>query len=233
MAQDASLSPNEKIGFPDSYRAGYGEAMFADIRRKLTQLERAGQIVLDIGPGCSDLPHLMIDLCREKNHTLILVDAPEMLDQLPDAPFVVKIPAYFPDGCPQLFADYAWRVNAMLSYSVLHHVFAEGNIFRFLDQSLTLLANEGQFLIGDIPNVSKRKRFFSAETGVRFHQNFMQTTDTPEVAFNQLEPDTIDDSAVFGLMLRARLAGFDSYLLPQAGDLPMANRREDLLFVRP
>jgi len=102
-----------------------------------------------------------------------------------------------------------------------------------LDASLALLAPGGQFLIGDIPNISKRKRFFSSETGRRFHQSFMNTTDIPEVIFNQIEHDQIDDAVVMALLQRARAQGFDAYVLPQPSTLPMANRREDILIVRP
>jgi hypothetical protein len=35
------------------------------------------------------------------------------------------------------------------------------------------------------------------------------------------------------LLLRCRAAGFDSYLLRQPETLPMANRREDLLILKP
>ena len=35
LASDASLSKYEKIGFPDSYRAGKEEAIFTDIISKL------------------------------------------------------------------------------------------------------------------------------------------------------------------------------------------------------
>ncbi len=233
MAQDPSLSEYEKIGFPDSYRAGFGEAIFADIRAKLTNLDQPQQTVLDIGPGCSDLPRLMIERCRVQGHTLILVDAQEMLDLLPDEPFIVKIPAYYPDGCPQLFEAYAGRINVINAYSMVQIVFSEGNLYRFFDLSLGLLAEGGQMLIGDIPNISKRKRFFSSENGVRFHQHFMQTTERPEVAFNTLENEQIDDAVLLSLLLRARAAGFDGYLLPQNADLPMANRREDLLIAKP
>ena len=45
--------------------------------------------------------------------------------------------------------------------------------------------------------------------------------------------DKIDDSILVSLLLRARGQGFDAYLLPQRPTLPMANRREDLLIVRP
>src|SRR5262245_1843951 len=110
MAQDSSLSEYEKIGFPDSYRKGHGAEIFADIRRKLTNLDKPRKTILDIGPGCSDPARLMIDLCRQRQHTLILIDVKEMLDLLPDEPFIIKMPARYPDECPRLFSDYATRI---------------------------------------------------------------------------------------------------------------------------
>jgi hypothetical protein len=88
-------------------------------------------------------------------------------------------------------------------------------------------------LIGDIPNVSKRKRFFSSQSGVSFHREFMKTSADPIVEYNRIEEDQIDDAVVFALLQRARLAGFDAYVLPQDPALPMANRREDVLIIRP
>lgn len=233
LAQDPSLSEYEKIGFPDSYRAGLGNAIFADIRRKLPHLERSGQVVLDIGPGCSDPARLMIDLCRQQGHTLILIDAPEMLDLLPDAPFITKIPAYYPDECPQFCQDYAGRIDVINCYSVLQIIFDEGNVYRFFDRSLSLMASGAQFLIGDIPNISMRKRFLSSERGLEFQRVFMTTDEPPVVRFNTLESDQIDDAVLSSLVMRARLAGFNGYWLPQAGDLPLSNRREDLLICKP
>jgi hypothetical protein len=49
----------------------------------------------------------------------------------------------------------------------------------------------------------------------------------------RIEHDQIDDAVVFALVQRARAAGFDAYVLPQDASLPMANRREDILIVRP
>ena len=88
-------------------------------------------------------------------------------------------------------------------------------------------------LIGDIPNISKRKRFFASETGVRFHREFMKTTELPSVTFNQIEHDQIDDAVIFAMLQRARAQGFDAYVMPQNPILPMANRREDILITRP
>lgn len=232
LAKTPGLSKYERIAFPDTYRAGHEEAIFTDIRSKLTRLDTKDCTVLDIGPGCSDLPLMLIEQCRQNNHRLHLIDSTEMLDHLPDAAFICKHPALFPQ-CPDYIAAHQEKIDVILSYSVLHYVFVDVALFRFFDAALSLLAAGGQFLLGDIPNISKRKRFFASEAGVRFHQNFMHTDARPDVRYNTIEHDQIDDAVIMALLQRARAQGFDAYLLPQAQNLPMANRREDLLICKP
>ena len=232
MAEDDSLSSYEKIGFPDAYRSGKEELILKDILGKLPVLSQRNKVVLDIGPGCSQLPRMLSEHCRAHEHTLLLVDSEEMLAHLPDEPFVRKIAGYYP-RVEALFDEYGGRVDVILCYSVLHYVFAEANVWDFLDRSLELLAEGGEMLIGDIPNVSKRNRFFSSPRGVSFHQEFTESQTLPPVSFNRIERHKIDDSVVMALLVRARAQGCDSYLLPQGEDLPMANRREDILIRKP
>lgn len=232
LAATPELSKYEKIGFPDSYRAGHEEAIFADILGKLTPLSGTGKTVLDIGPGCSDLPALLSSHCRERAHRLHFIDSPEMLALLPQETHVDKIPAMFPH-CPDYLAAHRGSIDAILCYSVLHYIFVDVSFFKFLDDSLQLLAPCGAMLIGDIPNVSKRKRFFDSDTGARFHQAFTGGTDLPEVKFNTSLAGQIDDAVVMAILQRARNSGFDAYVMPQGASLPMANRREDILITRP
>jgi hypothetical protein len=232
LAADPTLSPAEKIGFPDAYRAGKEPAIFADILAKLPGLRRRGATVLDVGPGCSELAFLLIDHCRDHDQTLVQIDSAEMLALLPDPPHVRKFAARFPN-CPELFGRYAGRCDAVVAYSLLHYVFEEGNLFDFLDRTMELLAPGGAALVGDVPNVSMRKRFFSSARGAAFHRQFTGRDEDPAVAFNRPEPGRLDDGALVGLMLRCRAAGCDAYLLPQSPELPMANRREDLLVCKP
>lgn len=233
LALDPSLSRYEKIGFPDEYRQGLEFLIFGDIRRKLPALESSQKKIADIGPGCSDLPLMIADICERRRHQLTWIDSSEMLAHLPDAPYIHKYPGRFPSACSDLLKEEAGTFDAVLAYSIFHYVMAAGDIFHFLDAALTLLASGGALLIGDIPNVSMRKRFFSSNTGRHYHHEFMGTQDDPVVEFNVLEPDKIDDAVIFSLLMRARAAGFHAFVVPQEDALPMANRREDLLIVRP
>ncbi len=234
LAKDKTLSKYERIGFPDSYREGKEEQIFQDVLKKLPVLGESGKTVLDLGPGCSDLPALLIQHCAKHGHKLLLVDSQEMLDHLslPQGADAELFAGFFP-ACDKLLDVYAKKVDAIICYSVLHYAFVDTSVFHFLDVALQLLAPGGALLLGDIPNVSKRKRFFASAAGIKFHQQFMKTTDAPEVNFNQIESGQIDDSVVLGLMQRARLQGFDAYVVPQDPALPMANRREDILVVAP
>lgn len=232
MARDDSLSRYEKIGFTDSLRKEVEEAILEDIVSKLPALGERGKRVLDIGPGCSDLPHLLIDLCARRGHEAVFVDSSEMLEQLPDPPHLTKVPGAFPAVQLPPGSDRAF--DAILAYSVIQYVHAEADVSRFLDRALELLAHGGRLLIGDVPNASKRARFLSSPAGVAFHKRFMQTDEPPDLsAIQRRDRGQIDDDLVLGLLARARAAGFDAYALPLRPDLPLANRREDVLVARP
>lgn len=232
-ATDPSLSLHEKVGFPDAYREGKEGLILDDISSKLTRLSLREQVVVDIGAGCSALARLVMERCAERGHRLFQVDSPEMLELLPKVPYAKPVPGRFPDDCDELLDELRGRVHCVLAYGVLPCVFVESNVFEFVDRALELLADGGQLLLADLPNLSKRKRFFASEAGVRFHQEFMETSERPDVAFNVLEPGAFDDAVVLGIVSRCRSAGFDAYVVPQRDGLPFANRREDILVARP
>ena len=231
MASDETLSQYEKIGFPDDYRQGAAEAILRDIVGKLPALSSPDRTVVDIGPGCSELPRLIQDLCARHGNRLVLVDSPEMLGHLPDQPGTVKLAGQFP-RCPELFERFEGHVDAVLVYSVVQHVVVDGDLREFVDRSLDLLAHGGSMLIGDVPNASKLARFLSSPAGREFHRAFMGS-DEPAPSPEALARRPIDDAVVMDLVARARRAGCDAYVVPQAEDLPLANRREDIVIRRP
>jgi hypothetical protein len=138
----------------------------------------------------------------------------------------------FPD-CRASLGDLLGTISVIISYSVLHYVFVDSNVFDFVDLGIELLDAEGEFLIGDIPNQSKRTRFFSTEAGIAYHRNFTGTDSLPTVEHYVSTPGTLDDSVLMGLIGRTRASGAEGYLMPQHPELPMANRREDILIRRP
>jgi cyclopropane fatty-acyl-phospholipid synthase-like methyltransferase len=160
LALDDALSANEKIGFPDSYRDGTEATIVEDVLGKLRALGEERQRVLEIGPGCGELARRMIDVYRERRHDAVLVDSPEMLDQLPDEPWLTKLPGAFPDA-----AAGRGDFDAVLAYSVLQHVHADGDVVRFFDAAVGALAPGGALLLGDVPNATKRARFFRSAAG--------------------------------------------------------------------
>ncbi len=232
MAADPCLSLHEKVGFPDQYRTGHERAIHDDIVRKVPALRRDGSVVVEIGAGCSGLPRFRMEDAVRHGQRLYLIDSAEMLALLPDAPGVFKIAAAWPH-CPDVRESLAARVDGIVAYSVLQCVFAEADIWKFIDAALALLAPGGRFLIGDVPNVSMRRRFFSSDTGKAFHRDFTGRADEPPEVPPGSVTGQIDDAVVFGILQRARAAGMHGYVVPQAEALPMQNRREDLLIVRP
>jgi hypothetical protein len=233
LAGDPTLSKYERIGFPDSYRAGYEQSIFADIRTKLPALEQQAKVVLDIGPGCSDLPRMLIVLCRSQGHQLVLVDSSEMLALLPEGPGIHRVHGPFP-ACRAEVNAWVGRVDVLICYSVLQYVFLDGNVFDFVDAAAALLAPRGRMLLGDIPNASRRRRFLASAAGEQAHRIYTGDPEvSPDMRFNTPVPGEIDDAVVLGLLARARSAGLDAWVVPQPASLPMANRREDILIERP
>lgn len=233
LAQSEQLSHHEKVGFPNEYREGKEELIFADVLAKLRSLDGEGKTVIEIGPGCGSLPVMLTAVCKERGHRLHFVDSPEMLAQLPEEEPIRKWPGRYPDDVGALFAHLNGRVDTIIAYSVIQYVFAEGNLWDFLDRTLFLLADGGEILLGDVPNATMRKRFFSSAAGAQCHREYTGRDEAPEVRFNQLEPGQMDDSVVLAILSRARAQGFHAWVVPQREGLPMANRREDILIRKP
>ena len=231
LAKDTSLSDYEKIGFPDSYREGYDNAIFEDILGKLPRLSENKSSFLDIGPGCSDLPKKIINESLKKNQFVTLIDSTEMLKLLPDNKSIQKINGFFPDCIDQ--DNFQEKYDSILCYSVLHYIYAEEKIEDFVKTCCFLLNHNGTLLIGDIPNISKRNRFFSSEAGINFHKSFMNTSDLPDIIDSSSGANFIDDDTIKNIIFSFRAKGLDAYVVPQSKFLPMHNRREDIIVYKP
>jgi cyclopropane fatty-acyl-phospholipid synthase-like methyltransferase len=230
LAIESKNSFTEKIGFSQEARDRFEEAILADIVAKLS-LDTGPKIVLDIGCGCGELTERLIELCSTKGHGLVLVDSPEMLSYIKDRDFLHKVPGFFPRNLDQVH-KISQKFDCILTYSVLQYIFLDTNLYCFIDTIMSLLKEGGRALIGDIPNVSMRKRFLSSQAGINYHKRFMKSYEDPIINKYEIEKDLIDDAVLFGIMQRVRHAGFQSYLLPLAENLYYSNRREDLLITK-
>lgn len=230
-AKNTALSLNEKCGFTETFRSGQSARIFSDICSKLTVLAKPGVKLLDIGAGCTELAHHIVETTEQRRQSLTVIDSPEMLSILPDKPHVTRIEGAFPD-CIENISQILGTFDAILAYSVVQSVFRDSNLFAFVDVAVQLLRDQGQFLIGDIPNATMRKRFMVSASGKAYHKHHYSDLPEPAVLFNMLEPGQLDDGVILGLIARMRTAGFHAFVLPQGADLPMATRREDILIVR-
>jgi SAM-dependent methyltransferase len=221
------------MGFPDGLRADFEDAIWADMLAKLPALAGEGAAILDIGPGCGGIARRMIALAEANHHHAVLIDHQDMLDQLPVSGAAKTVAGRFPDDIDKVRAVASEGFDVIIAYSLLHIVTVDANPFAFVDAALSLLKPGGRFLIGDIPNVSKLRRFLASDAGAAYHRAYMRTQDAPEVPAFALPLERIDDGLIIGLVSRARQAGFDAYWLPQPAALPLANRREDVLIERP
>jgi hypothetical protein len=116
---------------------------------------------------------------------------------------------------------------------VAQYVFSEGNLFHFVDVAIDLLNEGGALLLGDLPNASMRKRFIVSPSGARYHEAHYPEQPQPVISFNEPQPQQLDDAVVLALVARSRASGLQAFVLPQSPNLPMANRREDILIRKP
>jgi 2-polyprenyl-3-methyl-5-hydroxy-6-metoxy-1,4-benzoquinol methylase len=232
LAVTEGLSSHEKVGFPNEYREGLEAKIFEDVLSKVRSLKRSRLTAVEIGPGCSQLPVMLASLCKKNVGNVHFVDSAEMLRLLPSEPHIHKWAGQFPDT-PSVLEALGGKVDTVICYSVLQYVFAEGNLWAFIDHCLQLLNDGGECFFGDIPNVTMRKRFFSSHQGIEAHKAFVGRDEAPEVSFNNLESGKMDDSIVLGILARVRAQGFHAWVIPQGDLLPMENRREDILIRKP
>ena len=233
LALNKDISMYEKIGFPDSYRKNSENKIFEDILLKCPLLQEKRNLnVLDIGPGCSNLQKYISEFCKKQNHKLYLSDSQEMLNLISDEEHIIKVSGLFPETYDKII-KLSDGIDIIICYSVFHYIFVDSNIWLFIDSILKLMNDGAQTLIGDIPNISKRKRFFSSNNGIKFHQNFMKTDEIPKINFNCIEEGKIDDALLFSVIMKCQSSGFNAYIIPQAEELPFANRRDDIIIRKP
>ena len=185
-ATDPSLSLHEKIGFPDAYREGKEELILDDIASKLTRLSLREQVVVDVGAGCGGLATADDGpLRRAGTPALPGRFARDARAPARGAARQHASPGASPTTATTLLDELRGRATASSPTACSPASSSSRTSSSSSTGPLELLAEGGQLLLGDLANVSKRKRFFASEAGVRFHQEFMATSERPDVALQR------------------------------------------------
>lgn len=132
--------------------------------------------------------------------------------------------------------------DKIIVYSVLQYLKDENETFTFIDKAISLLSPGGRLLLGDIPNVSREKRFISTEKGsayqVEWERKRAESRKTAIIesigdvlvgAVKDTEYVVLDDDWVLTVLAQARKKGLDAYVVPQPADLPFGYFREDII----
>jgi SAM-dependent methyltransferase len=231
-AGDPSLSGEEKIGFPASLREGAEGPIADDIAAKLGWSGVGEARVLDVGCGCGALAREIAARATARGDRLVLVDSPEMLAALDPPQGIAAVPGRFPENLDAIRAA-CDAFDMIIVYSVAQYVHKEGNLSAFAESAAALLDHGGRLLIGDIPNASMRARFLSSPAGLAHHRAHYDPEGAPRVPTTDEIAREINDATLLMLATVLRARGYHAYLLPQDARLPQANRREDLLVVKP
>jgi cyclopropane fatty-acyl-phospholipid synthase-like methyltransferase len=126
----------------------------------------------------------------------------------------------------------------IIIYSVIQYLSSEDELLYFLEKAFKLLSPGGRLLIGDIPNIDKKNRYEKSPSGIRecsyWKQKISDISKTSTVNSNNcLDEDliNINDACYLNIINFARSKGFESYLLPEPGNLPFGKTRDDILIV--
>ena len=179
---------------------------------------------------------------NEHDIELHLIDIPEALSLI-KREMIQEIPkhTYFWEGIFPTVAsmtDFPKQVDLILVYSVLHYT-DQPEIF--VDAAVSLLAEGGKLLLGDLPNVHKKGRFLSSRAGSKFEAAYrgvaQEQVPVYENQFDYFEKchnqnKKINDDLIQSLVKRYRNRGYDVYVLPQKEGLPFSRSREDVLICR-
>lgn len=199
------------------------------------------QSFLDIGCGYGLLTKLCLSTAKRLPLRVSLIDIPEILQAVktgllpPRIRHIRYYPGTFPKNWP---VGSTLRFDRILAYSVLHYT---SNPEHFIDRGVSLLRRGGRFLIGDIPNISRKGRFLCSDFGRRFEARYRGTSIRQIPHYRNLQDFMnknnanplahLNDCFIQQIFKRYTNCGYDVYVLAQPSGLPYCHTREDLLIV--
>lgn len=128
------------------------------------------------------------------------------------------------------------KFDCILIYSVLVYMDSYEEKLNFILKAADLLKPGGRLLVGDVINVSTKKRFENSEyfcivdEEYKKYKNKMSEDDKNKSQnHGPLLENILDDEMLMRLLLDIRRAGYESFILPQDKDMPFGYTRQDIL----
>jgi len=225
---DMDISSTEKVGRYESMKEKELN-IFEDICEKLNLSNK--NIILDIGCGCGTVVHKTVEYIQKENKKIYLNDSVKVLSQIIET-IDNKLNIHFIAGkFPDVELEKNIKFDAIILYSTIHYIDAE-NIFNFLDSILDRLESRGSLLIGDIPNINKKRRFNNSKFGKLFNSKWVKNRKPCYISENYPTMDLshFNDRLILEIVryIRAKET-FNAYILPQPSNLPFGYIRDDIL----
>ena len=222
--------------FPDTVKAG----------RHVFQAEAEGRIAYNIASRLElSKDDDLLDIgCGTGAITIPLVSQVKNLDVIDHAKVVEALLARAPetDAIYPYMGDFlSFRVpryfDKVLIYSVVHYLTDEAEVLEFLRKAYGLLRPGGKMLVGDIPNVDRKRRFESSQFGAAFSKAWASRENGGNEFFDAIEADenrvAFDDAMIRRLIKDLGLRGRDYRVMAQPSAMPFGHTREDILITRP
>lgn len=131
------------------------------------------------------------------------------------------------------------KYSKILIYSVLHCLSDEREVIAFIEKALSYLKPGGSLIIGDIPNIDKKNRFFMTDFAKKIQkkhdQKILHMIKKREENIHLVHDKnlvTFDDILIMRIMKYFREKNFETYLVPQLSNLPFCYTREDIIIKR-
>jgi len=222
------LSPTE-IGGRYSSQASAEKRIIMDITKKLDIQPEDRFLDIGCGPGLTLIP--VSYMCSSSSG----IDHPEVIKYLRKRIGQCEINLI---GGNFLEISLNEFFDKILIYGVLQTLSDQDEVLDFISRALDLLMPGGRLLLGDISNISKKKRFQLSGFGKRFEKNWDSNNGFEKNEKKAQFPGdqkivTFDDNLVLDMIMFIRKKGLDAYILPQPSNLPFGFTREDILVIKP
>lgn len=214
-----------ELGGRFSFQKAEEKNIVHDVVGKLDLNPSDDLLEIGCGPG-----NLLIPLCFLVNSATGM-DHPNIIEKLRmrfTDPSLTLVPGNFLDvKLDRIFSK-------ILIYSVVHYMSHANEFITFVQKAVDLLKPGGRLLVGDIPNMDKKRCFQSTMEGQRASETWRRLTESNlpqdfERNFTDPELVNIDDELVMQIIRYFRGKDLHAYVLLQPVCLPLCHTREDIL----